>query len=258
MRRQYSWRPCATGAVVQDCAPHFWEEAVISLLARVPGFDRLDTKELDQLEAVTEKKRYPANTAVFFQDDPADALYILVSGSAKAFQTSEDGKDRIVRILKPGNAFGDLAMIAGKPRFLTVQTLEDSEMLRLSNKTFVEFADKHTWVLWTLLRAYADRINRKNEDLLDLSFRDVPYRLLHTIRELAERDGEQTPEGVRIAAAFGVNDLASMVGAAPDVVGRLLERFESDGLIKKSGAHLIVPDPSGLTRTLEYVAQQGT
>lgn len=243
---------------MQCCAPHFWEEAVISLLTRVPGFDRLDTKELDQLEAVTEKKRYPANTAVFFQDDPSDALYILISGSAKAFQTSEDGKDRIVRILKPGNAFGDLAMIAGKPRFLTVETLEDSEMLRLSNKTFVEFADKHTWVLWTLLKAYAERINRKNEDLLDLSFRDVPYRLLHTIRDIAERDGEKTPDGVRIAATLSVNDLASMVGAAPDVVGRLLERFESDGLIKRSGANWVVPDPSGLTRTLEYVAQQGT
>jgi CRP-like cAMP-binding protein len=243
--------------VVKDCAPLFREEAVISLLARVPGFERLDAKELEQLEAVTEKKRYPANTAVFFQDDPADALYILISGSAKAFQTSEDGKDRIVRIIKPGNAFGDLAMIAGKPRFLTVQTLEDSEMLRLAQKDFVAFADKHTWVLWTLLKAYAERINRKNEDLLDLSFRDAPYRLLHTLRELAERDGEKTPDGVRIAMSFTVTDLASMIGATADVTGRLLERFENDGLIKRSGTHWTVPDPGGLTRTLEYVAQQG-
>lgn len=234
-----------------------FQEAVISLLSRVPGFERLDAKELDQLEAVTEKKRYPANTAVFFQDDPADALYILISGSAKAFQTSEGGKDRIVRIIKPGNAFGDLAMIARKPRFLTVQTLEDSEMLRLSHKDFVAFAEKHTWVLWTLLRAYAERINSKNADLADLSFRDAPYRLLHTIRDLAERDGEKTPDGVRIAMSLSVTDLSSMVGAAPDVVGKLLERFESDGLIKRSGAHWIVPDPAGLTRTLEYVAQQG-
>lgn len=242
---------------MQDCALLFSGGGSISLLASVPGFDRLDAKELDQLEAVTEKKRYPAHTAVFFQDDPADALYILISGSAKAFQTSEDGKDRIVRILKPGNAFGDLAMIAGKDRFLTVQTLEDSEMLRLSHKDFVAFADKHTWVLWTLLKAYAERINRKNEDLLDLSFREAPYRLLHTIREIAERDGEETPEGVRIAMTLSAADLAGMIGATPEAVGRMLTGFENDGLIKRSGGHLIIPDLSGLTRTLEYVAQQG-
>ena len=183
---------------MKDCLPLFREEAVISLLARVPGFERLDAKELEQLEAVTEKKRYPANTAVFFQDDPADALYILISGSAKAFQTSEDGKDRILRIIKPGNAFGDLAMIAGKPRFLTVQTLEDSEMLRLTQKDFVAFADKHTWVLWTLLRAYADRINRKNEDLLDLSFRYAPAGCCTSPASWLERERRNTGR-VRIA-----------------------------------------------------------
>ena len=111
--------------------------AATSELARVPGFEQLDSNELAQLEALTQKKRYPANTAIFFQDDPADALYILLSGTAKAFQTSEDGKDRIVRILKPGHAFGELAMIAEKPRLLTVQTLGDCEMLRLPNKEFV-------------------------------------------------------------------------------------------------------------------------
>jgi CRP-like cAMP-binding protein len=247
---------------VQDCAPHFCcalkgQEAAISLLARVHGFERLDKGELDQLEALTEKKRYPAGTAVFFQDDPSDAFYILVSGSAKAFQTSETGQDRILRILKPGNAFGDLAMIADKPRFLSVQTLEDCEILRLSRKDFVAFADKHTWVLWTLLTAYAERIRGKNEELLDLSFRDLPYRLLHTINELVERHGEKSPEGLRIGISLSANELASIVGATPESVGRLLERFENDGLIKHSGSHWIVPDPNSLTRTLEYVAQQG-
>lgn len=194
---------------------------------------------------------------MFFEDDPSDALYILISGSAKAFQTSEDGKDRIVRILKPGNAFGELAMIADKPRFLTVQTLEECEMLRLFRKDFVSFADKHTWVLWTLLTAFANRIRAMNEEMLDLSYRDVPYRLLHTLKQLLERHGEKSPEGMRIGISLTPLDLASMVGATPDSVGRLLERFENDGLIKRSGAHWIVPDPNGLTRTLEYVAQQG-
>jgi CRP/FNR family transcriptional regulator, cyclic AMP receptor protein len=233
------------------------QEAVLSQLARVSGFERLDTKELEQLEALTERKHYPANTAVFFQDDPADALFILLSGSAKMFQTSEDGKDRILRILQPGNAFGDLAMIEGKDRFVTVQTLEDSEVLRLPRKRFVEFANTHTWVLWTLLSAFAERIRRMNEDVLDLSFRDVPYRLLHALADLVQRHGHSGPDGWTITMQLSASDLASMIGSNTDTVGRLLDRYENDGLIKRVGPHWVVPDPTAITRTLEYTAQQG-
>jgi CRP-like cAMP-binding protein len=223
----------------------------------VSVFERLDKNELDQLEALTEKKRYPAGTAVFFQDDPSDALYIMLSGSVKLYQTSEDGKDRIVRIVKRGNAFGELAMIEGKSRFMSAQTLEDSEMLRLARKDFVAFADKHTWVLWTLLSALAERIRHTNEDALDLSFRDVPYRLLHALADFVERDGEPVPGGVRITTPLSLRDLASIVGSNTETVGRLLNRFETDGLVKRDGASWIVPDPKALTLTLEYTAQSG-
>jgi CRP-like cAMP-binding protein len=229
----------------------------LSDLARVPGFERLDKNELDQLEALTEKKRYPANTAVFFQDDPADALYILLSGSAKVFQTSEDGKDRILRILQPGNAVGDLAMYEGKNRFVTLQTLEDSELLRLARKDLVAFSEKHTWVLWALLSSLAERVRRTHDDVVDLSFRDVPYRLLHALSDLVERHGIKGSDGVRISMQMSASDLASMIGSNTDTVGRLLDRYENDGLIRRAGHNWVVPDPSVLRKTIEYTAQQG-
>jgi CRP/FNR family cyclic AMP-dependent transcriptional regulator len=232
--------------------------AATSELARVPGFERLDSNELVQLEALTQKKRYPANTAIFFQDDPADALYILLSGTAKAFQTSEDGKDRIVRVLKPGHAFGELAMIAEKPRLLTVQTLSDCEMLRLPKKEFTEFAEKHTWVLWTLLRAFANRIAEMNSDILEMSYRDVPYRLLRAISDFAAKHGEPGAGGAtRITTPMREEDLAALIGADLRTVSRLLEQYETEGIITRTKAEWTVPDADGLRRTLEYMIQQG-
>jgi CRP-like cAMP-binding protein len=183
-------------------------------------------------------------------------MYILLSGSAKVFQTSEDGKDRVLRILKRGDAFGELAMIEGKSRFVSVQTLEPSEMLRLARTDFVAFGDKHTWLLWTLLSAFAERIRRKNDDVLDLAFRDVPYRLLHVLTELVEQHGESGPGGTKISMQISARDLASMVGSNSETVGRLLDRFETDGLLKRAGGSWIVPDPKALNRAFEYTAQQ--
>jgi CRP/FNR family transcriptional regulator, cyclic AMP receptor protein len=173
------------------------------------------------------------------------------------FQTSEDGKDRILRILQPGNAVGDLAMYEGKNRYVTVQTLEDSEMLRLARKDLVAFSEKHTWVLWALLSSLAERVRKTHEDVLDLSFRDVPYRLLHTLSDLIERHGIKGADGVRISMQMSASDVASMIGSNTDTVGRLLDRYENDGLIKRSGHNWVVPDPAALKKTVEYTAQAG-
>src|SRR5688572_548520 len=131
-------------------------------------------------------------------------------------------------------------MIEGKNRFVSVQTLEDCEMLRLSRKDFVAFGDKHTWVLWTLLSAFAERIRRRNEELLDLAIRDVPYRVLHALSDLVEQHGESGPDGCRITMPLSASDLASMVGSNVETVNRLLEQYQNEGLIKRVGANWVV------------------
>jgi CRP-like cAMP-binding protein len=179
----------------------------------------------------------------------------MVSGSAKVFQTSEDGKDRILRTLRRGDAFGELAMIEGRPRFVSVQTLEDSDMLTLARKDFVAFADQHPTVLWTLLAVLAERVRSKNEEVLDLSFRDVPYRVLRLLSQLLESHGESGPDGWRIDMPLSPGELASMVGSNSETVSRLLDRYETEGLVRRAGENWVVPDKQALTRALEYSAQ---
>ncbi|MBK5256827.1 MAG: Crp/Fnr family transcriptional regulator [Vicinamibacteria bacterium] len=231
------------------------KEVVIGQLAQVSFFTRLDGPTLDKLEAVAQTKQFPADMTVFFQDDPSDSLYVMLSGSAKIFQTSEDGKQRILKVLRKGEAFGELAMIEGQPRSASVQALEPSEMLVLTRKDFQAFCDKNPSVLWMLLQAFAERMRRMNEDVLDMSFRDVPYRVLRMLTQLVDRHGTSGPNGWTISMQMSVKDMASLVGSNAEIVGRLLDGFESDGLIKRDRASWIVPDPKALNRALEYAAQ---
>lgn len=221
-------------------------------LALVPLFERLDAPEVEKLEALATRTRFPSGTAIFFQDDPSDSLYVVLSGSAKVFRTSEDGRDRILMILRPGDAVGELAMIEGLPRSATVQTLEDTEMLALSRKDFESFAREHPDFLWKLLQSMAARLRMINEDVLDLSFRDVPYRVLRMLSQLVARHGESGPDGWRIKMPLSVRDMSSMVGSNPETVGRLLDHYERDGLVRRQGPNWVVPDPGALARALEY------
>jgi CRP/FNR family transcriptional regulator, cyclic AMP receptor protein len=225
-------------------------------LAGVPLFERLSRVELDQLQKLTRRQRFRANTAVFFQDDPSDSLYVVLSGSAKVFRTSEDGRDRILTTLRAGDAFGALAMIEGRPRSATVQTLEDTELLGLFRRDFERFAGEHPDVLYKLLQSMCERVRRIDEDVLDLSFKDVPYRVLRLLSQLLARHGESGPDGWRIKMPLSVRDLASMMGSNAETVGRLLERYESEGLLRRQGESWVIPDQGALIRALESASAQ--
>lgn len=225
-------------------------------LARVPLFEKLTREELAKLSSLTTRKRFPFATAVFFQDDPSDSLYVVLSGSAKVFRTSEDGRDRILMILRPGDAFGELAMIEGLPRSATVQTLEETEMLVLARKEFEHFAAEHPEFLFKLLQSMCERVRKINEDVLDLSFKDVPYRMLRLLSQLVSRHGENGPEGWRIRMPLTVRELSSMVGSNTETVGRLLDRYESEGLVRRQGPNWVVPDQGALNRALEYAGAE--
>jgi CRP/FNR family cyclic AMP-dependent transcriptional regulator len=186
-------------------------------LARVPLFERLSRSELEKLEKLTSRKRFPSGTAVFFQDDPSDSLYVVLSGSAKVFRTSEDGRDRIMTTLRAGDAFGELAMIEGQPRSATVQTLEETELLSLTRKDFERFASEHPDFLYKLLQSMCERVRKINEDVLDLS---------------------------------------SMVGSNTETVGRLVDRYESEGLVRRQGPNWLIPDQGALNRALEYASSE--
>ena len=225
-------------------------------LARVPLFERLSAVELAKLESLTRRQRFRADTAVFFQDDPSDSLYVVLSGSAKVFRTSEDGRDRILTTLRTGDSFGELAMIEGRPRSATVQTLEDTELLCLFRRDFQRFAGEHPDVLYKLLQSMCERVRRIDEDILDLSFKDVPYRLLRLLSQLLSRHGESGPDGWRLAMPLSLRDLASMVGANEETVGRLLDRYEREGLVRRLGESWVIPDQGALLRALEQASAQ--
>jgi CRP-like cAMP-binding protein len=223
-------------------------------LRSIPLFARLSAAEQEELGSLMIGKKFNANTAVFFQDDPSDSLYVVVSGSAKVFRTSEDGTDHILSTLRPGDAFGELAMIEGLPRSASVQVVEDTEMLSLARRDFEAFAREHPQVLWRLLQALCERLRKITEEELDPLYRDVPYRVLRVLSQLLDRHGESGPHGWRIRFPLSVGELAAMVGSNPETVSRLIEAYERDGLVRRDGGTWVVPERRALARALEYAA----
>jgi len=87
-------------------------------------------------------RRFRRGDTIFHQGDPGDALHILATGAVKIALPSTEGEEAIIATLRPGDFFGELALLDGAPRSATAIALEPSETLVLPRAVFRDLHDR--------------------------------------------------------------------------------------------------------------------
>ena len=112
-------------------------------LSRISLFRRLDGHELERLAERVEQVEFPAGETIFNENDKGDALYVVDSGSVRIWVLDEDAEPVTLAELKPGDFFGELAVLDRGPRSSNATTITESTLHRLSSDHFQEFLLQH-------------------------------------------------------------------------------------------------------------------
>ncbi|MGZ8851304.1 MAG: cyclic nucleotide-binding domain-containing protein, partial [Thermoanaerobaculia bacterium] len=90
----------------------------------------------ERVRSLFRKVHYDFGDAIVRQGDPADAFYVLMSGRARVIKTTARGEEIALNVLRPGNEFGESALLTHEPRTATVRCSSIVEALRLSRDDF--------------------------------------------------------------------------------------------------------------------------
>jgi hypothetical protein len=102
------------------------------LLGRIDLFMGLERVTLAKLAAHIEPLFYPSHSIIFRQAEPADAFYLVASGSVGVYYTGPShSADTPVKILHAGEPFGEMALLTNSTRTATIKAETDCEVLRL-------------------------------------------------------------------------------------------------------------------------------
>jgi MFS family permease len=121
-------------------------EAVVRLAELAPRlraleamgiFSQASPTVLERLAAAAEDVDLPAGTVVVHEGDPADALYVLVTGEV-AVTCVEGGSTRALATLAAPGYFGEIGLLERIPRTATVTTLSDVTLHRIDGESFLD------------------------------------------------------------------------------------------------------------------------
>jgi len=112
-------------------APIVLDDAVIRVLGEVSLFSGLTRMQLIWLLSAVTRFDVPANGLFFDEGEAGDKLYVLIVGSA-VVEKANGGSWHTLATLRPGETFGEMAVVDGLPRSARVRATVDSVALGLN------------------------------------------------------------------------------------------------------------------------------
>ena len=197
------------------------------VLRRVPLFAELSEAEFARLGDIARERGYPKNSVILFEDDPGDALYVVVTGLVKVVLIGEDGREVILSVLKEGDFFGEMSLIDDQPRSAHVIAMEDSSLVVLRREDFQHRIREAPGVALGMLKAMSRRLREADEKIGGLVLLDVNGRVAKLLLSMADEN-----DGVQITRRVTHHTIAQMVGSSRETVSRTMRDLADRGYIE--------------------------
>jgi len=218
------------------------QNELIQFLSQVDMFQNLPVERLAELVKSSRQHNLPKGAVLFFQDDPAEAVYVVRSGSVTIVLTNPDGRELVIGELRTGEAFGELALIAGGERSMNAMIHERCELLAIPSAVFLHMMNIEPVLMHNLLKITAERLYSSAEREAALAFLDAPARLARTLRHL---DHQDPTKGFLTVSQ---EELARRTGLTRQTVAKCLGRWRRQGWLITGRGRIVLLNHAALEK----------
>jgi len=198
----------------------------------------VSAEDVNRLVAIAERRFFRRGQVVFHENDPADALHLVVRGHFAVRVTIPTGEAVLLAVVGSGDAFGELALVSNSRRGATVQAFSDGETLALHRDAFEALRRARPQVDRSLAAILAERSRRLNELLVEAHYVDADVRVRRRLLELGEAFGGTIP--------LTQEEIAQTAGTSRATVNRVLREEESAGAVELGRGRTTITDSASL------------
>jgi CRP-like cAMP-binding protein len=179
---------------------------------------------------------YEKGKMILLEQSEGETFFIILSGVVKVTRLSDDGREVILAILGESDFFGEMSLLDGEGRSANIVATENSEVVTLSRRDFLDCLEKYPKIAIALLEELAVRLRKSDQHIESLSLSDSEQRIGVTAEEL----GTIKRGNVLLKALPYQQDIANMAGTSRETVSRTLKLLETKDFLKRDGRDLII------------------
>jgi CRP/FNR family cyclic AMP-dependent transcriptional regulator len=205
------------------------------LFANVPA-DALATV------ALTMKERNTApNTAIFLQTDEGAALFGILVGEVRIVVSGVDGREQVLRVLGPGEMFGEISAVDGRGRSASAIAVTRCRLLLLERCTLLELIASQPAVAIGLIGNLCESMRCITAQVEGLLFHTLSERLAFALLGMGKSN---TSMSINVTQT----ELGQMTGVTRESVNKKLRAWQTAGLVELQPGRVRIIDAEELKR----------
>jgi len=173
---------------------------------------------------------YPKNSMVFAEGEPGNELFIIQKGSVTIAKIVDEN-EVLLAVLKPGDIFGEMALLEAKPRNASAVAYEECQLLAVNRANFEKMISTQPQLIARLTTLLADRIWFIYKHLANSLITDTLGRMYDALLIQLEKNRVTFNPYASYTFDFGPRELANMVGIPPKDANLLLRKMLEGGKI---------------------------
>lgn len=211
-------------------------------------FRSLSSDQRSRFSCIFCPTHFRRNQILFFEGGAAHHLFALNVGLVKMVKSLENGKQRITRILFPGDLFG-LEALNEATYPLTAVVLQDSEICSIPREQFFTFLHSNPDISLDMVRLLVSEISEIRTQMTTMSFKDARMRVATFLLSLISPDETTSTKSRTLVLPLSSQEIAEILELSPETVSRTWHALRQEGLIEKRGRRLAIPDLNALEET---------
>lgn len=221
--------------------------SMIRFLQDIPLFNDLSQEQLHSLSKDVQPRQFGQGEIIFREGDPGQVLYLVQCGQVRIYVNGLDGSETSVILFgRPGDMFGELAVIDGLPRSATAVALDETVLYTISRESFRLHMQRFPQLALNFMKELTHRVRYNTRQMDSLASLPVSQRLARKLLELAQDYGRIEANNVIIDMTLTQANLASLIGATRESTNKILRDFRERYLIWFEYGRITILDADAL------------
>ena len=223
------------------------ENGRITFLQQTTLFANMPATDLQTIATDIIPRTFQQGEVIFHEGDPGQMLYLIQAGQVRIFVNGLDGSETSVILFgRPGEIFGELAVVDGMPRSATAVALGQTTLYTMSRENFSKHTRQYPQLALNFMKVLSSRVRSSTQQMDSLASLGIPQRLARKLLQLAQDYGKVEANGVCITMPLNQSDLASLIGATRESINKALREFRQNGWLHTQQGQITILDAEAL------------